>query len=145
MLVSKLYFSLLLGVILCVASAPRVLAADRVSLRHEAASAFALVAEAENSGGNATFLTLKLDEAVRIIDSGSDAQLPIAEALISEVKTEAPAVGSAGSQAVQTQIIVTGVVLVVLGTSAVLVWLYGSRVFWGLWLRSRGGWRVERG
>ena len=41
------------------------------------------------------------------------------------------------------QMVEAWITLVVLGTSAVLVWLYGGRVFWRVWLRAKGGWRAE--
>ncbi|MDP2900226.1 MAG: hypothetical protein Q8O47_04590, partial [Candidatus Bathyarchaeota archaeon] len=73
-----------------------------------------------------------------------EADLVEADALIRGVEAAASSVESGGAQSRTMRYVETGFVLVVLAAAAALVWLYGSRVFWRLWIRTKRGWRVEQ-
>jgi hypothetical protein len=106
--------------------------------------AYVAVEAAEAAGGNVTVLAWRLNEAASLIDAGGDAGLVDAIRIIGEVEAAAPMVEAAGVERITGRYIVTGVALVVLAAAAVAVWFRGSRWYWGLWLRVKRGWRVER-
>lgn len=133
-----------MGLLLCIHEPVPVLALSQGDLRSEAATAFAAVSRAEAAGGNVTRLVGDLDRAVRLIDAGGEADLVEADALIRGVEAAASSVESGGAQSRTMRYVETGFVLVVLAAAAALVWLYGSRVFWRLWIRTKRGWRVEQ-
>ena len=112
-------------------------------LRPSLGVAYTAVSRAEASGGDVGGLVSKLDEAARLIDSGSDNDLNRAQGLIVEVSLAASEVGSQGAQSKSMQYIETGVALAVLSVLAVMVWKFGSRVFWVAWLRGKRGWRIK--
>ena len=134
----------LLFVALLAVSAVPVGAVTRDEARADLARAFVGVQRAERSFGYVTGLVDKLNTAARLLDTGGDDNVAQASALISDVLVLTPSVESSGSQAQTMRLAIRGVLLAVLLAAAVLVWFYGSRVYWGLWLRARGKWRVER-
>jgi hypothetical protein len=140
---SRALASLLLVVLLAMSVVP-VGAVTQDEARAELAKAFDGVQRAERSMGNVGRLVGELNTAAHLLDVGGDDNVAQASALISDVLASTPTVESSGSQAQTTRLIIRGVLLAVLGAAALLVWLYGSKAYWGLWLRARGGWRVER-
>ena len=140
---SKVFVGLLIVAFLALSVMP-VGAITRDEARAELAKAFVGVQRAERAYGYVAGLVEKLNTATRLLDVGGDDNVAQAAALISNVLALTPSVESLGNQAELTRLVLTGVSLVILGAAALLVWRYGSRVYWGLWLRVRGGWRVER-
>ena len=134
---------LLIAVLLVIFSSVRVYAASQEELRGSLGAVFANVLRAEKAGGDVGSLVSRLNEAASLIDSGSDESLSRAQGIITEVSGLVPSVAAQGSQSTMLQVVEAWITLVVLGTSAVLVWLYGGRVFWRVWLRGKGGWRAE--
>jgi len=133
----------LIAVLIIVSSSARAHAATDEELRGSLGAAFASVLKAEKAGGDVGPLVSRLNEAASLIDSGSDESLARAQSIITEVSGLVPGVAAQGSQSTMLQMVEAWIALVVLGTSAVLVWLYGGRVFWRVWLRAKGGWRAE--
>ena len=87
-----------MGLLLCIHEPVPVLALSQGDLRSEAATAFTAVSRAEAAGGNVTRLVGDLDRAVRLIDSGGEAALVEADALIRGVEAAASSVESGGAQ-----------------------------------------------
>jgi hypothetical protein len=112
-------------------------------LRSSLGAAYAAVSRAEASGGEVDGLVSKLDEAARLIDSGSEANLGKAQGLIVDVASAASVVGSQGVRSKSIMYKETGVALTTLAALAFLVWRFGSRVFWAAWLRGKRGWRIR--
>ncbi|MCX6654535.1 MAG: hypothetical protein NTY03_05360 [Candidatus Bathyarchaeota archaeon] len=133
----------LIMVLIVVFSSTRVYAATDEELRGSLGAVFASVLKAEKAGGDVGSLVSRLNEAALLIDSGTDESLSRAQGIITEVSGLVPSVAAQGSQSTMLQMVMAWITLVVLGTSAVLVWLYGGRVFWRVWLRAKGGWRAE--
>jgi hypothetical protein len=129
-------------VLIVVFSSTRVYAATDEELRGSLGTVFASVLKAEKTGGDVGLLVSRLNEAALLIDSGTDESLSRAQGIITEVNGLVPSVAAQGSQSTMLQLVEAWITLVVLGTSAVLVWLYGGRVFWRVWLRAKGGWRA---
>jgi len=122
---------------------PRVGAASSSDVRASFASAFAEVKRAEQSGGDVSALLPKLNVALQLIDSGNSSDLVKAQTLIDEVSQGAQVAQVSGVQSTNTQYMVTGVSLVVLGASATLIYVYGGRAFWGVWVRVKRSWVVK--
>jgi hypothetical protein len=112
--------------------------------RTDLARAFVGVHRAERSFAYVGDLVDKLNTAAHLLDAGGDNNVAQASVLISDVLASTPSRESVGSQTQTMRLAIRGVLLAVLAVSALLVWFYGSRVYYGLWLRMRGGWRVER-
>ena len=140
---SRVLAGLLVVALLAVLVAP-VGAVTQDEARADLARAFVGVQRAERAYGNVGRLVGELNTAAHLLDVGGDDNVAKASALISDVLASTPSVESSGSQAQTTRLAIRGVLLGILGVAALLVWFYGSRVYWGLWLRARGGWRVER-
>jgi hypothetical protein len=136
-------FSAVLLLLLVASSVIVVRAQTQSDLRSALSAAYSEVSRAEAYGGDVGPLVSKLDEAAQLIDSGSASDLVKAQGLIADVSSAASGVGSQGAQSTTTLYFETGVSLVVLAALAVLVWRFGPRVFWGVWLRGKRGWRVE--
>jgi hypothetical protein len=129
-------------VLIVVFSSTRVYAATDEELRGSLGAVFANVLKAEKAGGDVGSLVSRLNEAALLIDSGTGESLSRAQGIITEVSGLVPSVASQGSQSTMLQIVMAWITLVVLGTSAVLIWLYGGRVFWRVWLRAKGDWKA---
>jgi len=118
--------------------------ATDVSLVSEAntkiASAFEGVAEADAKGGNVTSLVIELNDALTLLEKGeADGDEGLIHDAISkaeEVIAEAPIIAEQGEEVAQARLVETLLVLSLLAISAVIVWRYGSRIFWELWMRS---------
>lgn len=134
-----LFLSLLLSTCLIVP----IYAKSNNELRIELGAAFVKVAEAELMGGNVSTLVQDLNLAAILIGIGDETSLKLAEDVIQSVSVLAVEKKSEGIQAINQQHMVMGAVLVVLIVSAAIVWFYGSRVYWSLWIRTKKGWRVE--
>ncbi len=109
--------------------------------RSDLASAYVAVESAEAAGGNVTALVWRLNIAAALIDTG---KVDEASQIIGEVMASAPQVQMVGAERITNRYIVTGVALVLLVAAGVLVWLRGSRWYWGAWLRAHRGWRIEK-
>jgi hypothetical protein len=111
--------------------------------RSELLSGFILVRMAERQGGNVVQLIHKLNTAALLLDAGSEENVTRARTLISEVKAEIPSIVSVGSQNAFNRFIVAVISVAALGILGIIVYVYGSKFYWGLWLRTHGNWRVE--
>lgn len=134
---------LFLGLLLSTYITAPVYAKSNDELRLELGAAFTKVAEAELAGGDVSDLVQVLNLAASLIDKGDDASLKSAEDMIQYVSVFALEKKEEGVQATNYQHIVLGATLGALVASAAIIWFYGSRVFWALWIRTKRGWRVE--
>lgn len=112
-------------------------------VRNRLIDAFEAVAEAERVGGNVSYLVEELNHAVKLLEAGGGEELLEAESKIQDVLEAVSDVKAEGIVSTQHRQIMAGVVLVVLTVAVVVVWRFGPRVFWLLWLRSKRGWRVQ--
>lgn len=120
-----------------------VKAATREDVEASMQEAYRLIAVAESSGGDVSALIPKLNQAAALVRNNDADSLARALNLTTEVMNSAVAAGSAGAQSVFIKYVTIWVTLVVLGVAGILVYLYGSRLFWRLWLWSKRGWRAE--
>ena len=139
----KAYAFLFLGLLLPTYITAPVYAKSSDELRLELGAAFTKVAEAEWAGGDVSDLVQVLNLAASLIDKGDDASLKLAGDMIQYVSVFALEKKEEGVQATNYQHIVLGATLGALVASAAIVWFYGSRVFWALWIRIKRDWRVE--
>ena len=112
-------------------------------VRSQLAEAFVWVRQAEMSGGNVTKLITELNGAANLLNAGGDVNVNRASAMITDVISSIPAIEVAGSQAESVRFQTAIISLVILAVMALLVLLYGSKMYWRLWMRVRGDWRVE--
>jgi hypothetical protein len=112
-------------------------------VRAQLSQVFSLVVRVERSGGDVSGLVTKLDQAASFLNAGDVNSLGRASALINEVKVSVGSVSNLGTQASTIKYLWVGWSLFILGVWGLLIYLYGSRVFWALWLRFKRDWRVE--
>jgi hypothetical protein len=113
-------------------------------VRSQLIKAFEEVRIAEREGGNVTMISPKLTAAALLIDEGGEDNLSKASALILEVRNAVPTIAAAGSQYIYTRSIITIISVVTLVIIGIMIWAFGSRVYWNIWLRIHNNWRVER-
>ena len=110
-------------------------------------NAFESVADADTKGGNVTVLVAELNDAIVLLErgevNGDEGLIHDAILKAEEVTAEAPAIAKQGEKVAQARLVETLLVLGLIAISAVIVWRYGSEIFWDLWVRSRREWRVK--
>ena len=111
-------------------------------VRESLMEAFEAIREAEGVGGKVSELLENLNEALRLIEAGGEGNLAGAEEKIESVLAVVPLVRSQGIVSTRNQQIVMGVVIGFVAVWAVVIWRFGPRLFWSLWLRSKSDWRV---
>ncbi len=127
--------------VLCSAANAQETSVDEV--RNKLIDAFEAVAEAEEAGGDVSHLVEELDHAVKLLEAGGGEELLEAESKIQDVLEAVSDVKQEGIVSTQHRQIMAGTILVVLAVVAAVVWRFGPRVFWLLWLRSKRGWRAH--
>ena len=130
--------------LLIAAEVTPVQASTSDELRLEIENAFVRVQGAERNGGNVTLLVAELNKAAVLLDAGGEENLTQASVYIQWVKAATPLVNSEGTRNNSLRLTLTVASLVVLGILGVLVLTQGSKIYWRLWLRFHGGWKVER-
>jgi hypothetical protein len=143
----------LLITILLVGPAP-VLAQGSGGARAQIDQAFLAVHSAEADGGNVTSLVLTLNQAINLTEradamnstnpTGAAALYSQAYSLASNVLQQAPAVAAQGRNSIAATTTDFYAETIVLGALAVVAYFFTPRVFWWLWVRIYGGWRVKR-
>jgi hypothetical protein len=134
---------LILLILISVVTVPSVHAVTRGEVELKLGSAYSLVANAEARGGDVSDLVRKLNEAATLANLGDSASLDGAISLIQEVEASVSIIENSGARAVTFQHISIAISLVILGIDGLVVYLYGNRIFWSLWLRTKKGWRAE--
>ncbi len=107
---------------------------------------------AEKEGADVGEAVAKLDEALQLVIQAENVDDPAekskllsrAEVLVDEVESSIPELIEAGRAAAQLRFMINVASIMSLIVVAVLVYFYGPRGLWGLWLRCRGDWRVKR-
>lgn len=123
---------------------------DSSGVRGFLESVFMRLREAESLGADVRDEALMLNEAlnlIRIAESNSsvrDEYLDRAVSIISDVNNSIPRLIENGYYRVRMNQLFTATTLISILVLCVLIYLYGSRVLWGLWLRARGKWMVEK-
>ncbi|MCW3991440.1 MAG: hypothetical protein NWE79_01935 [Candidatus Bathyarchaeota archaeon] len=113
-------------------------------VRRELMAAFDAVSEAEEAGGDVSGLVEGLSEALKLLSSGGEQDLMLAESIVESVLEEAPVVAELGAASARMERIWLGLILSLVVVSAIAIWRFGPRVFWSLWLRSKRDWGVRR-
>ena len=105
--------------------------------------AFEAVAVAENVGGDVSELVLDFNMLISSLENGVLDSEDV-ERIVTDLVSQASLVERSGIRETQYNYVVAGSVVLVLLVSSGLVWVYGSRVFWSVWLRIKSGWIVKR-
>ncbi len=109
---------------------------DLVQLVEEA---FTAISVAEDAGGEIGDLLDQLNEAILLIESGSDENMTDARSILDVVLVDSEAVRAAGVQQGTSDAVVAIVKVVFLVGLAFSVWLRGDEYFWRLWRRTKRG------
>lgn len=104
-------------------------------LRTKFEQVFVEIRSAESAGGDVSKLLPKLNTAIALLDSDKISDVEKADLLLNEVRQDALVIKAVGIQIRNTQYVIVGVALVILGASALFVWLNGSRFKWDLLAR----------
>lgn len=105
--------------------------------------AFVAVAEAESKGGDVSGLVDDLQKALSLLEKGGAEDLEEAEALIEAVLVQVSEVERKGVALTLYKRLWAAAMVSFIAVSAFLVWRFGPRVFWSIWLRSKRDWRVQ--
>ena len=101
--------------------------------------AFTAISVAEDAGGEVGDLLDGLNEALLLMESGSDVNMADARSILDAVLVDAEAVRVAGVQQGTSEAVIAVIKVVVLVGLAVVVWLRGDDYFWRLWRRTKRG------
>ena len=104
--------------------------------------AFEAVEDAERRGGDVSSLVDELNRVLDLMEGGGEAELVEASSRIDCVKEGAMESGRVGEEGVQSQLVLSGLILLVTCVLGFLVWRLMPGLVWRFWLRSRGEWRV---
>ena len=121
--------------------------------REKVYEAYGAVVDAERSGGNVSDLVDRLNEAIELIELAENTSDPEeasayaeqAVGIAGEVLSEVGEVKEKGLALRRFRLflgVFSGFLCVVF---CVLIYFYGPRVFWGLWVKIKGGWKVRAG
>jgi hypothetical protein len=148
-LVSVAVVALLLGQPLVALASP---SSDQLLARVD--SAYVRILQAQHAGGNVTELTGMLNQALVLIKQGEGMEATDqagaadryqqASLLIQTVDDLAPQVESAGMAAEQSQLFWLLAFLAALAAVGGLVFAFGGRVFWRVWIRLHRDWLVKK-
>jgi len=123
-------------------------------VRAQIGQAYSSVLNAEQNGGNVSSLVAKLNAAISLVQQAdsingtnpSKAHTLYAQAssLASQVVQASPSVAAAGRAFVGGTQLALVVETVGLAGLALVIYRFGSRLFWTLWLRAHKTWRVKK-
>nr|MDO8043346.1 DUF1616 domain-containing protein [Candidatus Baldrarchaeota archaeon] len=119
--------------------------------RRKVYDAYAAVVDAEASGGNVTDLVNRLNEAIELIrlaENTSDSEeasvfVEQAVSIADDVLSEIGEVKEEGLALRRFHLFLSVFSISLLVVSGVLIYFYGPKVFWGLWVRIKGNWKVK--
>ncbi|HEV2139144.1 MAG TPA: hypothetical protein VGR53_09910 [Nitrososphaerales archaeon] len=124
------------------------------SVRAQIGQAYSAVQSAEQNGGNASSLIVKLNTAISLVQQAdgvngtnpSRAQALYAQAatLASQVVQDSSSVAAAGRASVIAAQLALITETVVLGGLAVITYVFTPRVFWALWLSAHRTQKVKK-
>ncbi len=111
------------------------------------AEAYRAVADAERKGGNVSSLVYELNSAIDLVtkaeQTGNQSLRLEALSKLLRVVQEASIVGEQGQANFRSNQIWTAITFGVEGAIAVLAYVFSPRIFWTVWARLRGRWRVK--
>ncbi|MHA1582085.1 MAG: DUF1616 domain-containing protein, partial [Candidatus Baldrarchaeia archaeon] len=119
--------------------------------RRKVYDAYAAVVDAEASGSNVTDLVNRLNEAIELIGLAENTSDPEqasvfveqAVSIADEVLSEVGEVKEEGLALRRLHLFLSVFSISLLIISGVLIYFYGSKVFWGLWVRIKGNWKIK--
>ena len=143
---------LFLAVLMTMALLAPITVNSQGDLRERIKEVYTKLVVAEQRGANVTYAAIRLDEALEMVDEANGLSDPAqrlillskAEGIVDEVDAFVPELSNKGeSETVNSQIlaVITSLALIVVG---ILVYFYGPRMLWGLWLRARADWKVRK-
>ncbi len=134
----KLFLVVVIAVCISIPSA-----GAQVDLGRLAEDAFMAISVAEDAGGEVGDLLGRLNEAILLMESGSDVDMTLARGILDAVIVNAEAVRAAGVQQEISDAVVAVIKVVVLVGIAVGVWLRGDDYFWRFWRSTKRGFVLE--
>jgi hypothetical protein len=98
---------------------------------------------AEIAGGNITPIVDELNQCVTLIKLGGEANLQKANNIITQIHNQLPQIEAEGAQESIYLYQKTGITLVLLTFTGLIIWVYGSKIYWALWYIAKRNWIVE--
>jgi len=112
-------------------------------LRSELDEVFALLSSAEDAGANVDAAAASLNQALALINSGTEQDLQAADEMIQQVTSSIPGLIAEGEAAQWAGTVGLAATLAALAVAAALVYFFMPRLVWRLWSRGRSDWRVS--
>jgi len=114
-------------------------------------NAFAQVSRAESQGANVTQQVSELNQALQLVQMGENENSTVSEQyysqainLATQVVQQLPQATRQGQAAAQLELTWLGLLLGGLAAAGIIVYFFGSMVFWRLWVRTHRGWMVRK-
>ena len=98
---------------------------------------------AEKSGGNVAPIINELNQCATLIKLGGEENLRKASNLIALIHNKISLIQEAGISQTTYLYQKTGITLLILTVLGFIILIYGSRIFWTLWYRTKRNWIVE--
>lgn len=131
-------------------SQPRIKISAQQTPKDRARQLYVQLLNAEREGADVTEAAFKLNQALQLIEQAEagigeeTALLQEAEALMDEVEASIPSLIEAGRAATQLKIATWTIAAISVVALSAAIYLYGPRLLWTLWLKSRGKWKVKK-
>ena len=98
---------------------------------------------AEIAGGNVAPIVDELNQCVTLIKLGGEANLQKANDIMTQILNQLPKIEAEGVQESIYLYQKTGITLVLLTFTGLIIWVYGSKIYWALWYKTKRNWIVE--
>jgi len=123
-------------------------------LYSEISAAFGRVSVVQGEGGNVTGVVRLLNQALALVEEGASVQgsdaaqaqtyYQQAEDVVRSVNAQLPSVEQQGLASSRSQLAWLAATMIVLALAGALVFRFGGRAFWALWVRTHHDWVVRK-
>jgi len=120
-------------------------------LKQKIGTTYIKLVDAEQKGANVTEAANRLNEALRMVNQANESRnqtqrsilLSRAEQMINQVDASIPDLITKGQDEANNRLTLSAGTSLVLIIGGLLAYFYGPSIFWELWLRARGDWKVK--
>jgi hypothetical protein len=88
-------------------------------------------------------IIINLNKCIELINIGGDDNLNKVDNMLKEINTKIIILGNYEAQLKLYQYLFVGTILTILFTVSILIWVYGSKIYWNFWFNRRKKWRIN--
>lgn len=112
-------------------------------LQNDFEEAFKLVEDADLNSGDISELVNELNYILELLKYGDEADLNEAALRIGAVKESALSSQMSGQESTQSQLMSSGLILLITGILVAIIWRFMPKIVWQLWIRSKKDWIIS--